>query len=130
MRNDQDRALVAEKCILKNLSGLDVEVIRGFVEDQQVCVGQKDFQQSQPGLLAPGEDRNFLVDVVPGEEEGAQQIPPLLVVAPRPGGVDLIPDRSPIIQVLCALLREKSHLHVQSRGDFAGRLRFDAAEDP
>ena len=31
MRNDQDRALVAEKCILKNLSGLDVEVIRGFV---------------------------------------------------------------------------------------------------
>ena len=40
MRNDKQRAIVAQKCVFKRLAGIDIEVVRRFVEDQKVRFGK------------------------------------------------------------------------------------------
>ena len=113
--DDQDRPLIAEQGVLKDLPGLDVEVVRRFVEDEEVRVRQEDLQEGEARFLPAGEDGDLLVDVVAGEEKGAQEVPPLLVVAPRPRGADLLPDGPLVVEVLGAFLGEEGHLHVQAR---------------
>ena len=78
--DEDDRALVLDQRVLERLAALDVEVVGGLVEDQDVGAGGDQDRQREPPLLAAGDVAELLLGVVAGEEEAAEQRPRL-----RPG---------------------------------------------
>ena len=76
---DQDhRALELGQRVLERLAALDVEVVGGLVEDQDVGAGGDQDRQREPPLLAAGDVGELLLDVGAGEEEAAEQAARLL----------------------------------------------------
>ncbi len=55
----------------------EVQVVGGLVHEEQVRGAQKHLCQGETVALSAGEDRHLLVDVVAGEEEGAEYVPQL-----------------------------------------------------
>ena len=78
--DEDDRALEGDQRVLERLAALDVEVVGGLVEDQDVGAGGDQDRQREPPLLAAGDVAQLLLDVGAGEEEAAEQVPRL-----RPG---------------------------------------------
>src|SRR4051812_44417711 len=81
MRDDDDRrGRLAEEC-LERFTGRDVQVVRGFVEKQQVRRSDTDDRQLEPRALATRELLDRLEDVVATEQEPSE-------VAPRRSGIE------------------------------------------
>ena len=71
---DQDhRALELDQRVLERLAALDVEMVGGLVEDQDVGAGGDEDRQREPPLLAAGDVGELLLGVAAGEEEAAEQ---------------------------------------------------------
>ncbi len=73
--------------ILQDLLGAQVEVVRRFVEDQEIGRHQEHPRQRKPALLSAGQDRHPLEHVVFGKEKMTQQGPE---VSPRAEGRHLL----------------------------------------
>ena len=72
--DEDDGALEGEQRVLERLAALDVEVVRGLVEDQHVGARGDEHRQREAPLLAAGDVAERLLRVGPGEEEAAQQM--------------------------------------------------------
>ena len=78
MGDQQDGALEGEQGVLERLAALQVEMVGGLVEDQDVGArGDEDRQRETP-LLAAGDVVEPLVDVLAAEQEVAEQVAGLL----------------------------------------------------
>ena len=55
MGDRDDRALEAVQRPFQGLRALDVEVVGGLVEEEQVVTGQLEVEDLEPGLLSAGE---------------------------------------------------------------------------
>ena len=94
----------------ESLDGVDVEVVRGLVQDEEVGVAGEQPEEAQPAALAARELGDGLVDLVGGEQEAAQQAAgDLLVVA---GERQHRFERRGGLVELAALLREVGEAHV------------------
>ena len=71
---DHDQgALEVEQVFLEDVEGHDVQVVGGFVEDQEVGLLHQDGEQVEPPPFAAGEFRNGVAQHVVGEEELVEQ---------------------------------------------------------
>jgi len=76
--DEDDRSLELGEGVLQRLSALDVEVVGGLVEDQDVGPRGDQDRQRETALLAAGDVAQLLLGVGAGEEEAAEQHPRLL----------------------------------------------------
>ena len=67
--DDQEGALEVEEVFLEDVEGDDVEVVGGFVEDEQVGLLHQDGEQVEPSFFAAGEFADGVVQHVVREEE-------------------------------------------------------------
>ena len=81
MRDHDQRPPVLLQGARQRLRGDDVEMVGRLVEQQQVDRLQQQPRQRHPHPLAAGQHADRLVDVVGGEQEGAQQVAHLLLPA-------------------------------------------------
>ena len=86
MGDEDDRALEGEQRVLERLAALDVEVVGGLVEDQDIGAGGDKDRQREPPLLPAGDVLQLFLDVGAGEQEAAEQVPRL---RPRQPGLAL-----------------------------------------
>ena len=73
VRRDQQRPAALAQVVLEPFDGVEVEVVRGLVEQQQVRVGDDQPGQRGARLLAAGHRRRRLRPLVPREPEAAQR---------------------------------------------------------
>src|SRR5512137_3119163 len=71
VRDDEHAAGVLEERVLQGAQGLDVEVVRRLVEEQDVGAGHQGLGQVEPAALAAGERAHHLLLVGPLEVEAA-----------------------------------------------------------
>ena len=71
--DEQDRTLELGQRVLERLAALDVEMVGGLVEDEDVGAGGDEDRQREPPLLAAGDVGELLLDLGAGEEEAAEQ---------------------------------------------------------
>ena len=71
----------ADERLLEPLERLDVEVVRGLVEEQQVGLGGERAGQRAARELSPGEGRQRPVEVLVGEAQTVQHRPGALAPA-------------------------------------------------
>ena len=104
VRGDQQRAGAPAQVLLEPLDGVDVEVVRGLVQHEQVRVGDDEPGEGRPGLLAARERRRRAQPLVPREPEARERLvdplvqrvaakdvePVLEVRVPGPGGVPVV----------------------------------------
>jgi hypothetical protein len=70
---DEDhRSVVAVEGLDEGLAALEVEVVGGLVEEEQVARLQQQAGQGDASTLAAAQHPDVLVDVVAAEQEGAQ----------------------------------------------------------
>ena len=69
MADDKERALAIKKESLKRFARINVEVVRRFVEQEQVGRHQTENGELQPAALTTGEHRNLLPHRISAEEE-------------------------------------------------------------
>ena len=89
MRDDQQRAGEVEQGVFEHFLRRDVQMVRGFVEDQEIGAGHHEFQERQFCFLTPGQILYLLEDVVPVKAEPAQQLAQLDLVVFDVGGMHL-----------------------------------------
>jgi hypothetical protein len=77
----RDGGVEADERLLEPLERLDVEVVRGLVEEQQVGLGRERAGQRATRELAAGEGRQRAVEVRVGEAEAVQHRPSALAPA-------------------------------------------------
>src|SRR5690606_11098845 len=105
-----------------------VEVVRRFVEQEDVGRGDDEHRERQPGLLPAGEHLRRLVGVVPGEEEGAEHRPHLGVGEVRGGGAQVL-HHGPVDVEGLVLLGVVADLQPVAGHDRTGVRLLDAGED-
>src|SRR5690606_18645320 len=105
-----------------------VEVVRRFVEQEDVGRGDDEHRERQPGLLPAGEHLRRLVGVVPGEEEGAEHRPHLGVGEVRGGGAQVL-HHGPVDVEGLVLLGVVAYLQPVAGHDRTGVRLLDAGED-
>ena len=79
MRDHDERALEIGERLRERFAHLDVEVVRGLVEQQQVGALPDDERQREARLLAAREARHRLRHLVAAEVEAAEEIAQLLL---------------------------------------------------
>ena len=72
VRYDDERAVKIFQCALQNFFCLDIEVVCGFVEDEQIVGVEEELTQGESGFLTAGKYLDFFVDVFSREEEGSE----------------------------------------------------------
>jgi hypothetical protein len=75
VRHEDERPAVVAERLQQDLLRVQVQVVRGLVEEQHVRRVQEHLREGEPVALAAREDGHALVDVVPGEQEAAQDVP-------------------------------------------------------
>ena len=84
VRDEDEGARVIGERFGERLAHLDVEVVRGLVEEQQVGLAPDDECQREPRLLAAGEGADRAHRMVAADIEAAEEIAqPLLALAWR-----------------------------------------------
>ena len=84
MADQQHRAVELVERIFQDFDVLDVEVVGGFVEHQQVGPGERHEGQRHAGPLAAAEGADFAEHFVAGEAEGAEVILDVAAAPERP----------------------------------------------
>ena len=74
VRHEQDGAGKAQERVLERLAALDVEVVGGLVEHEEVRARDDRACEREPPPLAAREGRDRLLDVVAREQEQAEQV--------------------------------------------------------
>ena len=112
MRDEHDGAVELRQSLLEDVHRIDVEVVGRLVETQQRRGRHEHLGQRQTCLLAAGEHRHLLLDVVALEEERAQKLA-LLRRGPAGGGaVHLLHHGVLGVELLELMLGVVGHTHV------------------
>ena len=118
--DEHDGAGELDERLLEHVDRVDVEVVRGLVEQDQRVGRDEHLREGEAGALAAGEDAHTLLDVVAVEEEGAEQ-PALLGGGPAAGdGVHLGHDGVRLVELLELVLGVVGHRDVLAELDLAG----------
>ena len=72
VRDQRDRSVEADECLLEPLEGLDVEVVRRLVEQQQVRADRERASERRARELAAGERVQAAVEIGLGEPQPAR----------------------------------------------------------
>ena len=72
MRDQQQGSVVFGEHLGEGIAGSDVQVVRGFVENQQVARLKDHAGEGQLVLLAPGEHADAFEYIVAGEQKAGQ----------------------------------------------------------
>lgn len=74
VRNDEEGAGVVDECFLQDVLRLHVEVVGGLVENEEVGGADEHANKGDAGTFATTQDADFFEDIVPSEEEAAEDI--------------------------------------------------------
>ena len=69
MTDDKECALAIKKESLQRFAGINIEVVRWLIKQEQVCGHQTENGELQPAALTTGEHRNLLPHRITAEEE-------------------------------------------------------------
>lgn len=83
MTDHEHAALEGPECARQRIHGLDIEMIRRFVQHEDVRVRQTQTRERDAGFLAAGQEGHFLQARGAGDAEGAQVAAVLLVLLAR-----------------------------------------------
>ena len=122
MGDKEQSALVLLHGFLDPLSGIQIQMVRRLVQDEEVDFFVHQHTKPQAALLPAGEDRDRLEHILPLEEEAAQSVPRLLRVAP--GVVDHGVVQAPLRVGKADLLGQIAGLHGDALFHHAAVLGF------
>ncbi len=74
MGNDEVGPWVITESILEHFLRLDIQVVRGFVKNEEVSWTQEHADESDTGAFAAGEDAYFFEDIIATEEETTEEV--------------------------------------------------------
>src|SRR5512138_358593 len=128
VRDADDGALVALQPLRERRDGLEIQVVRRLVEDEDVVLEEHELREEEPDRLAAGERRRRLHALLAGEEHPAEEPRDLLVrhlvlhLAEPPEGGRARPDHAGLV------LREVADLRLVAPPDVP-RVRRQLARD-
>ncbi len=133
-----DRALEISQRAHQRLARVDVEVVGGLVEDQQLRRVARGQRQQQPRLLAAGQVRHRRLGAIGVEAEAGELGALLALVRARQGAGHVVERRAGEVQlfrlvlgeIADAQLRAAPHLAAERRqaaGEQSGKRRFAVA---
>ena len=128
MGDDHHAAGVVEQGALEDALGLHVEVVRRFVEDEEIRGLEQHAGQRDTGAFAAGEDSDFLEHVIAGEKEAAEDVAHLRGGVAGGDGLDSFQDGEVGIEFVGVVLREERGFYVVPKYDVSriwGFLRGD-----
>jgi hypothetical protein len=72
VRHEDQRAAEILECVEEHVFGVEIEMVRGLVEQQRIGRPQQHPGHSEPGALAAREHRGLLVDVIARKKKAAK----------------------------------------------------------
>ncbi len=110
MRHEEERPLERLQRIDEGLDGLEIEVVRRLVEDEDVGLIGGDAAEDEARGLAAGERGDALLHVVAGEEDAAEVTAHEGVPLARAHGPERVErGRVRVLEDLAVILREVAH---------------------
>src|ERR1700730_13993246 len=79
VRNQEYCPLIALQRDVKRVDGLEIQVVRGFIEDEHIRFLQHQLAKKQSAGFSAGEDVGTLVRIIAGEEHLSQEAADLFV---------------------------------------------------
>ena len=117
--HEQEGAVVALERILQHVLALDVQVVRGFVKDQEIQRFQEHAAQREPRAFATAEHLHFLVHILAAEHERAEHRTHACAVLFAGGILGGLQHGELRIHALGHILRVVAHDHVVAERDLA-----------
>ena len=130
--DENERAFVVFECADERVDGLDVEVGRRLVHEEEIRRLHEDAGESEAGFFATGKDADGFMDVVFAEEEGAENGSGLLfgeLIFVRAQRHDVFENGHAGIEVIESVLREVAGNDVATEFANAAVDGDDAGED-
>ena len=72
MTDHDDTAAKGDECFLEQAQGSEIEIVRRFVEHQDVAAALQDFREQHPAAFAAAELRDLGVDALFAEKESPE----------------------------------------------------------
>ena len=126
VRHEQQRAGKALERVLERLAALEVEVVGGLVEDQQVGVRLDEDREREAPPLSSAQLGHRLLHLLTREEEAAEQC--ACLARGEPGGALRRLEHVALVAELLGVLGEVAELHVVARAELAVLKRPPARE--
>ena len=129
--DEDERAIIVEEGLLEDFLRLHVEVVRRFVEDQQVVGLKEELEQSQARALTTAEDLDLLRRSFAAKHKGAEEILDLRADLALGYIVDSLEDGARLILDGRLILGEVADLHVMAKREdtFVLQLLHDTAHE-
>ena len=125
VRNDQQGTVEGLESLFENVLGLDVHMVGGLVEAEQVVALEHQFGHSQARSLASAQHGNPLVYVFPTEKELGQQVPQLGTYVPHRNAVKGAEHRLGLVQDIFLILGEIAAIDIVAKLRLSGnRVEF------
>ena len=127
MRDDERGTAEGLDGLLHDFSRRDVEVVRWFVEDEEIRFLEKEAQERETCLLSAGEHGDFFEDVIAAEEEHTEDVSGFLL--PEIEGIAHFVQDGKLGMEALLLLRVVAHLHVIAELDDASVCRLFSRDE-
>ena len=129
--HEDERTVIVLQGLLEHILGLEVEVVGGLVEDEQVHGLEKEFEQRQASALTTGEHLHLLHRLFGAtKHEGAQEVANLVAHLSFGYVVDGLEHGELLIEQRGLVLRKVTYLYImtQRNGTIVGYLAHDALD--
>ena len=126
--DEAEGALIVAQGVGEDFAGSDVQVVGGFVHEQQVAGLEQQLGQGDPRLFAAGQHRDGFAHVVAGEEEAAQGGAQVLFRLGRGGLLQLLDDGVGGVEQFQNVLGVVGGNHIVAQPPFAGVKGEDAGQ--
>ena len=118
--DDDDRTRELVDRLDQGLAAVDVEMVGGLVEDQELGGVQAHQRQGEPGLLAAGQMASLGAGLILAEAEAGEPGAALLLALARPAGLDVLERALLGHQILDLVLGEEADLETAGADQLAG----------
>ena len=122
--DDNHRAVEGGECLLQDVLGSHVEVVRRFVENQEVHGFQQEANHGEAGTLTPGEHFHLFVRRFAAKHERPEDVSDFGAYVSRGDAVNRVEDGEFTVQKLCLILSVVANLHAVSEFECAFEIRF------
>ncbi|MFM1945087.1 MAG: hypothetical protein RI897_4069 [Verrucomicrobiota bacterium] len=127
--DEDEGSVIALEGELEGFDCMDVEVGCGLVHEEDIGWVDEELDEVEPGFFSAAEDLGFFVDIVPFEEEGAEDTAGFVFAHGGCAGEDFIEDGVLGVESCCAVLAEVANFGVMAEVTITLLAIDDAGED-
>ena len=130
MGNDHQCAVILLQSLFQYILRPDIHMVGRFIKSQKVVRLEHQFRHTETSPLAAAQNSDFLVDVIPPEQECGQYVPQLRPDITRGNTFERLHDRQVLVQDIFLILSEITDVDIVSDLGFSGDWRQLTSHHP